>query len=346
MTSRNGGELTRKVISASAVLITALFCGCEASFADPTIRVIAGSSEDTCFVSGHRETALFEAGIAIGSSIIRSSVSAIGRYLTNAAQSTSSPVMMAVGYSDLFRAKAKEGSTSDVVIEPNLECLVVVTGQFGPLPPQGIPAGYAAAGDPDGMFIKVTNNQVDPSVLHRIGLSELPNSYLEFGLERHVTAQAFRLKPKVVYFRASNATRNTQAAKNIELTITIAKPSPTGSLDTGKIGQDSGLVAQVPIVIKQLVPGRIRRNGELSYDTVWIAAPKEPPDDEISAAKNLIKNGAAVTISPVNIFVTYRETDEPDLMLSILASIVSDNSSQINTVLEDTLRSLLTKAPK
>jgi hypothetical protein len=154
------------------------------------------------------------------------------------------------------------------------------------------------------------------------------------------------LIPRIVYFRASNASRNTLGSKNIEITLTITKPSPTGSLDVTKLTGESGLVAQVPIVIKQLLPGRIRKGGPINFDTVWITTPKPPSDSEVLDAKKLVATGGTVTISPANLFLTYRETDEPDLMLSILASIVSDNSSQISTGLEDALRSGVSKDNK
>jgi hypothetical protein len=114
------------------------------------------------------------------------------------------------------------------------------------------------------------------SILQRLGLVDLPNSYFEFKFVRHAAAEAFRLSPTVAYFRASNAVRNTLGPKNVEITLTIVKPSPTGALDVKKVTEDNGLIAQVPIVLKQLIPGRIRSQGTLSFDTVWIAAPKLP----------------------------------------------------------------------
>ena len=253
--------------------------------------------------------------------------------------------MTAIGYADLFRVKG--GSSNEIKIEANLECVVIVSGLFGDLGNRELTASYAQSADPSSMFVKVANGQVqDDMLLRKLGLIDFPNSYFEFQLVRHDAAEAFQLMPKVAYFRVSNATRNTLSAKNIEVTITIAKPSPTGALDQRRVSDDTGLIAQIPVVLRQLVPGRLKNEGRLNFDTVWIASPKPPSDNEINIAKQRVANGASITISPANVFVTYRETDEPDLMLSILSSIVTDNSSQVSSGLEETLRSALPKGTK
>ena len=193
----------------------------------------------------------------------------------------------------------------------------------------------AKRGDPDQIFIKVTNGQPDTSRLRNLGLIDLPYSYFEFRFERHPISEAFRLIPTVSYFRLSNAARNQQGPKNIEITVTISKPSPTGALDIQKVAGDSGLVAQIPIVLK------IRKSGGLDFQTVWITSPKIPSEADVKDAKQHFVKGEVYPFDPANVFVTYRETDQPDLMLSILASIVTDSSSQVSSGLEGALRSLL-----
>jgi hypothetical protein len=316
----------------------------ENAWAASSIRVIAGSAENCVVSSGHREAAPLALAMALGSSVIRTSVSALGSYLTKAAQSTSSPIMTGIGATDLFRVTG--GSGNNIQVTPNLECLVIISGVFGDLGTKGITTDYAAAADPDGIFVRISNGQTDVSRLRTLGLIDFPNSYFEFRLDKHNASEAVRLTPTLVYFRASNTTRNTQDAKNIEITITVVKPSSTGSLDPKAIQSDSGLVMQIPVVLKQLVPGRVRKAGIPNLDTVWIAAPKLPSENDLKDARGLVGNGGYITFSPANVFVTYRETDEPDLMFSILASIVTGNATPIDTALEDTLRSLLTKGSK
>jgi hypothetical protein len=139
-----------------------------------------------------------------------------------------------------------------------------------------------------------------------------------------------------------------QRSKNIEMTVTIVKPSSTGALDIKRATGDGGLLAQLPIVIKQLTPGRIKKGAPIvNSDTVWIASPRPPTEEEISSAKKLIGTSeATLNILPSNLYVTYREVDEPNLMLSILANIVSDNSNQISSSAEEAFRQLLEKATK
>jgi hypothetical protein len=223
--------------------------------------------------------------------------------------------------------------------------LAVVSGVFGEFDPRRFPQGYWDNFDPDRIFVKSIAGQSDFESLKRLGLVDLPNSYIEFRFERHASAEAFRLKPTIAYFRMSNASRNTQAAKNVEITATITKPSPTGALDISKSGDAGGLVAQLPIVLKQLIPGRIRSGPITNYDSIWIAQPK-PTDAQINDAQKVAKKEGVLTIGPSNVFVTYREVDEPDLMLHVLATIVSENSSQISGGLEEVLRTLVTTKGK
>jgi hypothetical protein len=226
-----------------------------------------------------------------------------------------------------------------------LECLAIVTGVFGEIHPGGIPA-EAQSADPDGMFIRINDGKVDDSVLRALGLADLPNSYIKFRFDRHPNAEAFRLAPEINYFRVTNAALDPRDPKNIEVTVTIAKPSPTGALDVKKATEDNGLVAQLPVAVKQLVPGQVRKNFRVQYDTIWIAAPKKPSDDEVGGVKEKLSPGESLNVSPANLFVTYREVEEPDLMLEILASIVSDNSSEVDAGVEKALRSTLSKGGK
>jgi hypothetical protein len=203
------------------------FGSIETVLADSSIRIIAGSADNCISSRGRSEAAAADIGMVIGTAIIRSSLPAIGRYLTSVAQSTSSPIMTAIGYADLIRVERR--TTSEIAVQSNLECLVIYTGNFGDLSPEGFSVSYAQASDPDGMFVKVSAGQSDVSTLRRLGLVDFPNSYFEFNFVRHRTAEAFRLSPVIAYFRATNATHNTSGAKNIEITITIAilrRPAP------------------------------------------------------------------------------------------------------------------------
>jgi hypothetical protein len=172
----NPSRKQRGAIFVAVSVGTLLSAGMKDADADPSVHIFAGNA-DSCIVEGQRESAPIAIGLAIGSSIIRSSVSAIGRYLNSAAQSTSSPIMITNDYVDLFRVTGESGK--EAKIAPNFECLIVITGQFGELGTQGLPVNYAQGADPDGMFVKINNGQADVSILRRLGLVDLPNSYLE-----------------------------------------------------------------------------------------------------------------------------------------------------------------------
>jgi hypothetical protein len=326
-------------ISAPFVLMNSNAIG-----ADTSVRVFTGDAS-TCFVSGQegqRESIPVALGVAIGSSIIRSSISALGRYLSSAAQSTSSPIMTASGSSDLFRLTGQKGA--EPKLESNLECVVVVTGDFSQRGAPQIASGDVQKLDPDGMFLKTNGSKVEPSpALRAVGLNELPYSYFEFKVQQHPTAPAVRLVPSVIYSRMANTALYAQSAKAIEITFTLLQPSLTGTLDVKSATGNSGLVLQLPFVVKQLASGRVKKSEPLpNFDTVWVAAPKSPSEEELTAAKKTIgSTEGTLSLSPSNVFITYREIDQPELVLSFLANALSDNSNQIGGAAEEVLRSMM-----
>jgi hypothetical protein len=68
-----------------------------------------------------------------------------------------------------------------------------------------------------------------------------------------------------------------------------------------------------------------------------------PDENALAAAANYAKNSgeASWTAGPINVFATYREVDQPELMFSILASFMSDNQSTLTSSLQETLRQSL-----
>jgi hypothetical protein len=309
----------------------------DSGYAEPILRAFAGNAE-YCLISGSRSSGQREGiGLALATSVIqsvaRSSASALGKYLNEAAQSTSSPLLIAVTDVDLFRI-VKRAQDNQPHIESNLECLVIVNGEFGVLPRDNLPPAFsarAAALDPDQLFVKRTGEQPDPSILIKLGLLDLPKSYLEFVVQRHRSSSAVRLSPSFVYFRESSAIMNPQNAKNVEVVATFVLPSATGSLDVGGVANSESTVMQLPVVINRLTPGLIRRVAvpASNVDNVWVREPGQPDESQMQGAKRESASiGGITTFWPNNVFVTYREADKPSLILHMLSTFLVNTSDK------------------
>jgi hypothetical protein len=315
--------------------LAALIC-CDTANAQG-VRAFAGNSED-CFISkqiavgntstGRREGMGESIATNVAQAVMTGSFSTLGKYLSEAASATSSPVMVTVTDADLFRLVKKLGDT-EARVELNIECLVVVSGDFGMIDQDHLPPGFAdraSALDPDQMFVKRTDGQLDTSLLKKLGLLDIRKSYVELQIQRHGSASVMRLLPKYLYFREANTSTNTQDFKNIEVVATFATPSTTGTLDVTRAAGGGGTFVQLPVIINHVKPGLIKKIvvPETNIQTVWVAEPPSPNDAKRQASSF---NGV-ISFWPNNVFVTYRETDKPNLILEVLSSFFTAASKQ------------------
>ena len=331
----------------TCLLIWILFAMMPAIGAEPTLRVQAGGAE-ICTVAGDQVSShegIFPVAIAaeLGSTVIKSGLSALGKYFASAASSTSSSLMTATTMADMYQFD-KVGEIYRAKL--GIECIRLAVGVVGRIDPQRLPEWLLSderqkAVDPDQIFVKKTSGPADVSVLQRLGLLDYPTAYFELRVEKHSGADALRLIPLVAYFRESSSARNKLGAKNIEITVTFARPTSTGSLDPQNAA--NGVVAQFPLVINELTPGLVRKTGISNFETVWIAAPDQPSSASIDAATRFNKDSGQEppTIDPTNIFISYRETDQPELMYQVMASFLTDNSDQINKSSVEIIKELL-----
>ncbi len=307
---------------------------------DTSLRVYA--NRDDCIVGGPGQEEAFagaRAETAVESWLANSSVSALKKYLQDAANATSSHLMTSVG--DLRYFKIQADRSNNVTAHNNLVCLVVLTGSFGHLDVGNLPSmlksvQYLTANDPDNIFVKAGSNTTDCSRLVKFGLVDLPQTYFEFQVERESFSKAYRLKPTVAYVRNFNSASGQNDAKTAEFTITIAKPGLTGALEAPNGANDQGLVGEIPITVDRLKKGRVGRRDILKVDdfkTVWIAEPEGFRKAVLEATKSGLGSGEAAFVPPVNLYVTYREVDEPQLLFYILSKIVDENSESITKTL-------------
>jgi hypothetical protein len=297
-----------------------------------SLRVFAGD-ESLCVLGGKKEAASLEGTVAeLGEPIVRSSISVLGGYIDELSKSTSTPLMTSVDRADLFKFVSQTGGAR---IEPNLSCIVLVTGQFGSIARSPIKSKqHFIENDPDQLFVKIRDNEIDDSYLKGVGLTDLPNSYIELRIQRH--DGAFLLTPITAYFRQASTHIDNKKPKHLEITVTIVMPSTTGALSVDEARKSSGLVAEIPVVVSSLEPGRIHREQLQvnNFETIWISD-VGPPDYLQSSIEKLRLNPNEVrTTAPANIFVTYREVDRPDVVLSVLGKILRENPAHKGSPVE------------
>jgi hypothetical protein len=230
------------------------------------------SNKEDCVVGGPGLAESFaggEAGAAVGSWLVNSSVSALKKYLEEAANSTSSN--LATGVGDVRYFKVESDQTKKLTVHNNLTCLVIVTGAFGTFDIHDVPrslrlSSYLKENDPDQIFVKTNQGVTDFSTLIKFGLLDLPLTYFEFQVERDTYSRMYRFKPTVAYVREFNAVSGANDAKNAEFTILIVRPSLTGATQVPRLEGGHDLVGEIPIVIDHLKSGRVARANLTKFD--------------------------------------------------------------------------------
>jgi hypothetical protein len=115
-----------------------------------------------------------------GEFFIKTSTVALEKYLTEAANSTSSDLLLNVSGADFFLIRDIDGS--EHVVERNIRCIAVVTGSFGQLDitkatriPEVLKStSYLDENDPDQLFVQRNGSIKDFSKLQKFGLIDLP----------------------------------------------------------------------------------------------------------------------------------------------------------------------------
>jgi hypothetical protein len=308
---------------------------------DSSLRVY--TSREDCIVGGPGQEEAFagaEAEAAVGSWLAKSSVSALRKYLQDAANSTSSHLMTGIG--DLKYYKIIVDQSKNMTAHNNLSCLVVLTGSFGRLDIRNLPTTlkspqYLKTNDPDELFVKTKSGVTDFSQLIKFGLVDFPRTYFEFQVERESYSKTYRLKPTVAYVREFNSTGGQNDLKTAEFTVTLAKPALTGALEAPNSTGDQGLIGEIPMIVSKLKKGRLGRADIVMVDdfkTVWMAEPEGFRKAVLSeVSKSSLGAGDTVFLPPVNLYVTYREVDRPELLFYVLSKIVDENSEGITKTL-------------
>jgi hypothetical protein len=299
------------IIAALVVAVVGVLLSGGVNMETTSLRVFAGD-DDACVLGGKQASAAGGPIAEVGEIIIRSSLSVLGGYVSELSRSTSSPPMTSIGNADLFKIVGRPDGNR---IEPNLNCIVLLTGPFGSVPQGPLKSKqYFAKNDPDQLFVKIHGDEVNDNYLKQVGLTDLPNSYIELTIQRH--NDAIMLKPRTVYFGKANTSIDNKNAKHIEITVTIVRPSTTGALQVDETNK-SNLIAQIPVVISSLEPDRIHRNQlqVINFETMWISdlGPSEVLQKQVEAIH--LSADQIITVTPVNILVTYREVDRPNIML-------------------------------
>ncbi|MFC1460585.1 hypothetical protein ACETIH_28515 [Microvirga arabica] len=313
-----------------------------------SMAVRIGGAEN-CIAGGYTEAAQQESigaelALSLGTAALNIGIPALAGYFKRLAQATSSDTKIGLGRTDLYEIRIKQEQSE---VTSNVKCLVIAHGVAGPLLPGQIPSWLMNRErrgqlDPNGLFVRMEDGEPNFRRLRALGFDDFPLSYFEFQVQQHLDGSAFRLAPRVVYFRQTLATRAVQDPKNIEITITLTKPSSTGALQASDQERTS-ILAQIPLVFKNIKPGSNNSVDQAEFETVWITAISPPVSSMVEKSTDILKRNRRdrALLSPANVFVTYRETDKPDLVFDLLSGLLDSNSDRISREVEGILRSAI-----
>jgi hypothetical protein len=264
--------------------------------------------------------------------VVRSGSSALGRYFKTVATSTSSETEIGVARSHLFQINKNSEKTT---IDSNIECIVIAHAIPGELRTEALPSwlldsNRLAEIDPNHLFVRYVGGKPNIDTLKDLEFQDIPLSYFEFAVENDDTQSAMNIVPKAVYFREPVAKLKKTDPKNIEITFTISQPTSTGYI--GVLQSSSALLAQIPATFTALHPSlSFIEEDQQNFRTVWVSPlPKRPGADiEAPVIEQMERTGKGVLlINPVNVVVSYRETDEPVLWLEFVSDMLSELGSE------------------
>lgn len=295
----------------------------------PDAMVWAGPS-DNCFIVRHASsdasesaiaTVLATAGVAIADSAVRHSFAALQAGLAQAAEGKAT-ITLAGAATSLY--DAKRNADGDVSVLPRLQCISVAIAQFGD-PECGEDRAFAAAAarsDPAGRF---QANEPGCPVAAIMGIREHPHLYVELHVEHHPTAAAFRLVPKVIY------RRNSEAGGDSDLMLNVGLFAPAAN-DNG--GGNGTRVATAILDLSAIEVGKDYRDIEsLAIESYW--TPMPAPPDEAELKRMMASAGATAEVTPVNVVVTIEEREAPSAVARFFASIFADNEATVRATITD-----------
>jgi hypothetical protein len=293
----------------------------------PTFVVRAGGSELCVMSKGGAETAGADLAVELALPVLRSGFSALGRYFSKVATLTSSETEIAAARTELFEISK---SSDETTLDNHLKCIVIAHAIPGALLPNALPPWLRdkdrlAREDPDELFVSNIGGEVNAARLNALGFQDIPLSYFEFTIEKDSTGSAINVVPSYVYFREPTAKLRKFDPKYIEITFTISRPTSTGYLG---IPQNSpALLAQIPAAFTALRPSRSLHVDDQNFQTVWVSALPKPPGPDLQGRvieQMAKKNKSTLQIFPVNVMVSYRESDDPVLWLEFLSDMLGE----------------------
>ena len=194
-------------------------------------QIIVGGKE-ACMINppiGRTETALAlltpvltPVLATVAGKLLDAGANALADYINDAAinDARSISVVTKSGYFYRLRKILKKWT-----VEPALQCIAIVRGPTGIFDLDKI-KNTASKRDPRSIFQQHTEtNEIDFPALRKLNLTEFPQVYLEFIIDRDALNTAFRLKPTVIYRRPTDGGEPSVANKELNLALAFYYPS-------------------------------------------------------------------------------------------------------------------------
>ena len=268
---------------------------------------------------------LLAAAAPLAKEAVAKGVSALGDYLEKTSTETSSPLITLVRSGYMFYVDRSDPMPSDV--HASIECITLVRGTFALTPQENLEQWTTA--DPKKRFNSMS--------LEKLELYEPPEMLVQLGIQRDDISGNIRLSPEIIYFRDTDARFAGSGKKNLEISLTLfaGGAKPPAKID------ESGAVVVLPLEIRGVAIGSDTPPNLLEYDNPWVPTLAPRQEDVKQARATLTRRDLkSKEFSPINIAMTYRETDSPILMTAFLASLVENKSGDINKAIGDIIDKL------
>jgi hypothetical protein len=294
-------------------------------------QIVLGTQSEACMVNPPTKSG--ETGLALalpllaqlGSSAVTAGSQLLSDYLTDTIKNQTSSMELVSGSG--FAYQMSKGVNNKWTAIPTLECISIVRGSMGAIVVPKLNA-TAAANDPRGYFKKVdAQGAASYPTLRSLRLSDYPELYLEFAVERDILNSAFRLRPTFIYLRHSKVKPATDGHVDLSITFRFSV-----------VGSESPF-AIIPLRVLGAHFAVVNIADSVSTESLWALMPP-PPSAKIlpQEVAHLLR---ALPVTPVNVQVSVEETGEPTRFLLFMSRVLGDAKPHVGALTEAAIQKAL-----
>jgi hypothetical protein len=278
-------------------------------------QIIVGNASSSACARTHRE-GLEGLLVSVGGVFVDAVGDAVEKYVTDFANKYSSDKQTLLTSGDFYQFKVQNGIPK---VNMELSCIIIVRGKVGRMDAdiQKVLIANRKVLDPRGRLTGSTEN-IDLEFFKDFKLVDYPEMYLEFVVDRHDTADLFKVTPVYLYFRKGAADLS-NGAVDIIVTLTFIRAAGISSTTDSARGFNT---SSTVIRIRSVSPNTENLASDLFFETGWAPLPPLPGAADLNAVKSKTEN--MTVLEPYNLIATYQETGEAPAIVKFFADIAKE----------------------